>query len=163
MPQGFLPLADDFRQPAWSKQPEGENTMTATMQLEVPSGRLWTGRVLTGLASAFCILDGVMKLFKPVFVVEATKQLGYPEYTIVGIGVALLTATVLYLIPRTSVLGAIVLTGYLGGAIASNVRAETPMFNTAFPFIFAVIVWAGLWLRDPRLQTMVPLREKENN
>ena len=122
--------------------------------------RLWTGRVLTGLAGAFLIMDGGMKLFKPPFVVQSTVQLGYPESTIVGIGVALLACTLLYLIPRTSILGAILLTGYLGGAIASNVRAAQPLFNMAFPIIFAFVVWGGVWLRDARLQQFLPVKER---
>jgi hypothetical protein len=122
--------------------------------------RLWTGRVLTGLAGAFMILDGTMKLFKPPVVVQATLQLGYPESTIVGIGLALLACTLLYLIPRTSILGAILLTGYLGGAVAANVRAGQPLFNIAFPVLFASIAWAGLWLRDARLEQLLSLKQK---
>jgi hypothetical protein len=118
---------------------------------EVSRKRLWTGRALTGLSGAFFIFDASMKLFKPPVVVQATIQLGYPESTIVGIGVALLVSTVLYLIPRTSILGAILVTGYLGGAVASNVRAEQPAFNIVFPVAFACIAWGGLWLRDRRL------------
>ena len=91
--------------------------------------------------------------------VEATKQLGYPESAIVGIGVVLLASTLLYLIPRTSILGAVLLTGYLGGAVASNVRAEQPLFNIVFPVIFAGIAWGGLWLRDSRLRRLLPLKQ----
>ena len=118
-------------------------------------GRLWTGRVLTGLSTAFLLFDAVMKLFKPPFVVEATIRLGYPESIIVGIGVALLVSTVLYVIPRTSIFGAILLTGYLGGAVATNVRAETPLFNIVFPVVFAAIAWAGLCLRNARLSEVL--------
>jgi hypothetical protein len=122
--------------------------------------RLWTGRALTGLAGAFLILDGAMKLAKPAVVVEATKQLGFPESTIVGIGLVLLACTLLYLIPRTSILGAVLLTGYLGGAVASNVRAEEPLFNIVFPLILAGIAWSGLWLREPRLEQLLPLKPR---
>lgn len=127
---------------------------------QISRKRLWTGRVLTGLVAAFCIMDGAMKLAKPVFVVQATKQLGYPESTIVGIGVALLACTLLYLIPRTSILGAVLLTGYLGGAVAANVRAQQPLFNIVFPVIFACIAWGGLWLREGRLTELLPLKSK---
>ena len=123
--------------------------------VSVSKGRIWAGRIISGLAVAFCLMDGGMKLFKPPFVVESTVQLGYPESTIVGIGLALLISTLLYAIPRTSVLGAILLTGYLGGAVASNVRAATPMFNLAFPIIFGVLVWAGLVLRNKRLESVL--------
>jgi hypothetical protein len=127
---------------------------------ELPQKRLWTGRVLTGLAAAFLIFDAGMKLFKPPFVVEATLHLGYPESTIVGMGIVLLASTLLYLIPRTSILGAILLTGYLGGAVATNVRAEQPLFNIVFPVIFACIAWGGLWLRDTRLEQMLSVNSK---
>jgi hypothetical protein len=117
--------------------------------------RIWISRVLKGAALLFLLMDGGMKLFKPTFVVQSTVQLGYPESTIVGIGVALLVCSLLYAIPRTAVLGAIVLTGYLGGAVASNIRAATPLFNTAFPLLFAVVVWAPLVLRNSRLASML--------
>src|SRR4051812_34549636 len=109
---------------------------------------VYLGRTLSILAILWMLLDGVMKLFKPSFVIEATTKLGYPESTIVGIGVTLLVSTMLYIIRRTSVFGALLLTGYLGGAVASNVRAGTGWFNTLFPMMFAVVMWLGLWLRD---------------
>ena len=96
-----------------------------------------------------------MKVFKPPFVIEATARLGYSESTIVGIGVTLLVCTVLYLIPRTAVLGAILLTGYLGGAVASNVRAGTPLFNMVLPMLFGVMAWTSLALRDKRLESIL--------
>jgi DoxX-like family len=116
-----------------------------------------TGRIVSVLVVLFMLMDGIMKLFKPSFVVEANARLGYPESTVVGIGAALLACTVLYVIPRTSILGAILLTGYLGGAVASNVRAAQGLFNVIFPLIFCVLVWGGLWLRDSRLRNLVPL------
>jgi hypothetical protein len=119
---------------------------------EVSRARLWTGRILSGLATAFLVMDGAMKLAKPAFVVQATVQLGFPETAIVGIGITLLICTLLYVIPRTAVLGAVLLTGYLGGAVASNVRILGPLFNTVFPILFAVLLWSGLWLRDSRVR-----------
>lgn len=116
---------------------------------------LWSGRVLSWLVAAFLVMDGAMKLFKPAFVVEATKQLGYPESVIVGIGLTLLAATLLYLVPRTSILGAILLTGYLGGAVATHVRISAPVFNIVFAVVLGVLVWAGLWLRNERLRTLL--------
>lgn len=121
--------------------------------------QLWIGRIISGLAAAFMLMDGVMKLFKPAFVVEATKELGYPESSIVGIGIALTVCTILYIIPRTTIIGAILLTGYLGGAVASNVRVERALFDTVFPALVALLAWGGLWLRDPRLRKLVPLTE----
>lgn len=115
----------------------------------------WPGRILSGLAVLFCVMDGTMKLFKPAFVLEANRQLGYPESDIVGIGVLLLTCTALYIVPRTSILGAVLLTGYLGGAVASQVRAGNGWFNVAFPILFGGLVWGGLWLRDIRVRVLL--------
>lgn len=115
----------------------------------------WAGRIVSGLPVLFCLMDGVMKLFKPVFVVEATRQLGYPESDIVGIGIVLLACTLLYVFPRTSILGAILLTGYLGGAAASQIRAGNGWFNAAFAVMFGILVWAGLWLRDVRARALL--------
>ena len=105
----------------------------------------------------FFLFDAVSKLFKPVQVVEATVGLGYKETVIIPLGVTLLVCTLLYVIPRTSVLGVILLTGYLGGAVASNVRAQTPLFNLLFPILFAVIAWGGIWLRNTCLRSLIPL------
>lgn len=132
----------------------GPHSMKTTSTV-ISKPRIWTGRILGALSVLFLLMDGGMKLFKPPFVVQATAQLGYPESTIVGIGVVLLSCTVLYVIPRTAVLGAILLTGYLGGAVASNVRAGTPFFNVVFPLLFAVAVWASLILRNKRLESML--------
>src|SRR5258708_10446205 len=117
---------------------------------------LWTGRIVSGLTVAFLLFDGVMKLVKPTVVVESTRQLGYPESDITGIGSVLLTCTLLYILPRTSILGAILLTGYLGGAVASQVRVGAGWFNVVFATMFGVLVWGGLWLRDTRLRTLLP-------
>src|ERR1700683_3763140 len=112
---------------------------------------IWAGRVLTVLTALFMLLDGVMKIAKPPQVLEANVRLAYPLSTLSGIGMALIACTLLYLIPRTSVVGAVLLTGYLGGAVASNVRAGSGWFETIFPMLFAAMVWCGLCLRDSRL------------
>jgi hypothetical protein len=117
---------------------------------------LWTGRILSGLAVAFLLVDGLMKLLKPAVVMEATRQLGYPESDIAAIGSVLLTCTLLYIFPRTSILGAILLTGYLGGAVASQVRVSAGWFNVIFPVILGALVWSGLWLRDIRVRSLLP-------
>ncbi|HVY91997.1 MAG TPA: DoxX family protein [Bryobacteraceae bacterium] len=131
-------------------------TATAVSNIHISNkSRLWAGRVLSTLAILFMVMDGVMKLFKPPFVVQATIQLGYPESKIVGIGVALLISTLLYAMPRTAIFGAILLTGYLGGAVASSVRTSGPLFNILFPAIFGVIVWASLVMRNPRLEKVL--------
>jgi len=121
-------------------------------------GSLWAGRIISGLLVLFLVFDGVTKAIKTPQVVEATVRVGFPESTIIGMGIALLVSTALYVIPRTSVLGAILLTGYLGGATATNVRAGTGVFNTCFPIIFGVLVWLGLYLRDSRLRALITLR-----
>jgi hypothetical protein len=124
----------------------------------ISNTQLWAGRIMSGLATLFLLWDGVLKLLKPLAVVKATRDLGYPESDIVGIGVVLLACTLLYLFPRTSILGAILLTGYLGGAIASQVRAEQSWFNVVFAFVFGCLTWAGLWLRDTRVRKFLLLQ-----
>jgi hypothetical protein len=119
---------------------------------------LWAGRILSALPALFLLVDGAMKLVKPQPVVEATVKLGYPESVILGLGIVLLACTILYLIPRTSVLGAILLTGYLGGAVATHVRVGEPIFTILFPVIFGALLWGGLYLRDERLRALIPLR-----
>lgn len=116
---------------------------------------IWTGRIVSGLVAAFLVVDGAMKLFKPAVVVEATLQLGYPESAIVGIGVLLLSCTLLYLLPRTAPLGAVLLTGYLGGAVASQIRVGNGWFNAVFPVMMGSLVWGGLWLRDARAKGLL--------
>jgi hypothetical protein len=107
------------------------------------------------LAGPVLLFDGAMKLVKPDFVVKATVALGYSENVIVPLGVVLLVSTVLYLIPGTSVLGAILLTGYLGGAVATHVHHADGLFEIVFPVIFGALLWGGLVLRDPRLRALV--------
>ena len=121
--------------------------------------RLWTGRIMSALPALFLLIDGVGKLVKPAPVVEGTLQLGYPESVILGLGIVLLACTVLYVIPRTAILGAILLTGYLGGAVATHVRVGSPLFtHILFPVYVAVLIWGGLYLRDERLRALIPLR-----
>lgn len=122
----------------------------------VSKGALWAARIITGLVALFLLMDGVMKLVKPAFVVEETMRLGYPERVIVPIGMVLIVCTILYLIPKTAVLGAILLTGYLGGAVATHVRAGEPVFSVVFAIVFGVLVWLGLYLRNPTLRLLIP-------
>lgn len=116
-------------------------------------GMLWTGRVISFLFGAFLLFDGVMKLFKPAVVVEGTIKYGYPENTIIPMGIALIASAVLYLIPQTAILGAILLTGYLGGAVATHVQAAEGAFPILFPAIFGAALWFGIYLRDFRLRS----------
>jgi len=124
--------------------------------------RLWVGQILSGIAAAFLLFDAVGKLIEVQPVIEGTAQLGYPESAIVPIGVLLLIGVVLYVIPRTSVLGAIYLAGYLGGAVATHVRVGSPLAtHVLLPVYVAAFVWGGLALRSPRRVAVLkdPTRE----
>ncbi|HEV8202717.1 MAG TPA: DoxX family protein [Pyrinomonadaceae bacterium] len=132
--------------------------MTQT-DLQTSKSTIWIGRIVSGLPALFLLVDGAMKLVKPAVVVEATTKLGYSESLIVPIGIILILCTLLYLIPTTSVLGAILLTAYLGGAVATHVRAaEGGVFPIIFPIIFGALLWIGLYLNDTRLRALIPLR-----
>jgi hypothetical protein len=131
-------------------------SMSAIQPAPTGKGMRWTGRILGGMAAAMLLLDGVMKIVKPELVVKATTQLGFPESCISGIGIALVVCVIVYIIPRTAVLGAMLITGYLGGAVATHVRAGNGWFEILMPVIFGVFVWAGLFLRDARLRALVP-------
>ena len=126
----------------------------------ISKSQLWLGYVMGGLPALFLLVDGGMKLFKPRVVVEATVQLGYPVSVIVCLGAVLLASTLLYLFPRTATLGAILSTGYLGGAVASQVRVSAVSFNIILPVLLGALLWGGLWLRDRRLQQLLPLTSK---
>jgi hypothetical protein len=118
---------------------------------------LWTGRILSTLAILFLVFDGVAKLLRIPPVLEGTRQLGYSTDVVFGLGVTLLTCVLVYLVPRTSVLGAVLLTGYLGGAIATHVRVGNPLLShVLFPTYVAALVWGGLFLRDARLRAFLP-------
>ncbi|TMA82128.1 MAG: DoxX family protein [Deltaproteobacteria bacterium] len=140
-----------------------ETTIHATnsdaQSAPLSKGKLWTGRIMSALPALFLLIDGVGKLVKPAPVVQGTVQLGYPESVLLGLGIVLLSCTVLYVIPRTAILGAILLTGYLGGAIATHVRVGSPLFShILFPVYLAVLLWGGLYLRDERLRALIPFR-----
>jgi hypothetical protein len=124
-----------------------------------PPRALWTGRILSGLAVLFLAFDAVGKLVKPAAVVAGTTQLGYPESVIVPLGLIQVACLVAYLVPRTAPLGALLWTGYLGGAIATHVRVGSPLLtHTLFPIYVAIFLWLGLGLRDPRVRALLPLR-----
>jgi len=117
---------------------------------------LWGGRIASGLPVALLAFSGVMKLIKPAPLVQEFARLGYGESLILGIGILELACTVVYVIPRTSMTGAILLTGYLGGATATHVRIGDPFIQ---PVILGVLIWAGLFLRDQRLRALIPLQK----
>jgi hypothetical protein len=124
-------------------------------------GQLWTGRVLSTLAVLFLLFDSTLKFLKPQAVIEGTVSLGYPVTVITPLGITLLICTILYLIPMTRVLGAILLTGYLGGAVATHVRHGDPVFShILFPTYLGAFLWLGLYLRDPALRSFIPFRQQ---
>ena len=116
---------------------------------------LWVSYIMSTLPVLMLLFSGIMKLIKPPSVMEGFAHLGYDESVVLGLGVVELLATLLYIIPRTSVLGAILLTGYLGGATATHLRIGEP-FHMAI--LLGVFVWGGLYLRDERLRLLIPLR-----
>ncbi|MEF3303725.1 DoxX family protein [Paenibacillus sp. GYB003] len=119
-------------------------------------GRLWTGRIMSGIVILFMLFDGISKLFKPAVVVEGTTTLGFAEHHIVLIGILALIPTILYAIPRTSILGAVLLTGFYGGVIATHVRMDAPLFtHTLFPVYLAILAWVGLWLRNEKARSFL--------
>lgn len=132
---------------------------SSTAAEPVSRKRLWTGRILSSLAVLFLLFDSVIKLTPIAPVRESFERLGYPLSVAVGIGLLELACLALYVIPRTSVLGAILLTGFLGGATATHVRVGDPLVShVLFPTYIGVLVWGGLFLRDSRLSALVPLR-----
>lgn len=127
-------------------------------------GQLWTGRVISWIIGAFMLFDAAMKFAKPTPVADAFVRTGWPLELSVVLGAILLPSTVLYLIPRTAILGAVLLTAYLGGAVATNLRLEEPVFtHTLFPVYFGLLVWGSLWLRDQHIRELLPLRKEGNN
>lgn len=125
---------------------------------------LWSGRVLGGFAAGMLVLDSVGKLLEVEAVVKTTVELGYPPDVVFGLGVVLLVCVLAYLVPRTSILGAVLLTGYLGGAIATHVRVGNPLFtHTLFPAYVAALLWGSLMLRDPRLRALAPWSDRSRS
>jgi len=130
-----------------------------TVVAVVTRRQILSGRILSGLAIAFLLFDSGMKIARVPAAVEGTVQLGYPAETILGIGLVQLVCLALYAAPRTAVVGALLLTGYLGGAVATQVRVGNPLFShILFPTYVAALVWGGLYLRDARLRALVPFR-----
>jgi len=125
----------------------------------VSTNSLWAGRILSALVILFLLFDGVIKLMELDVVTETNAQLGYPAHMPFGLGILTLIIAALYAIPRTSVLGAILLTGLLGGAIATHLRVGSPIFShLLFGVYLGLMAWGGLFLRDERLRALIPLR-----
>lgn len=134
---------------------QATTTTTATNK-----SMLWTGRILTALAALFLLFDGVTHIMQIAPVVDAMNQLGYPANLALNLGIIQLICLLLYLIPSTSLLGAVLLTAYLGGAVATNLRIGAPLFsNVLFPVYLGLFIWGGLYLRDERLRAIFPFRK----
>ena len=124
--------------------------------------QLWSARVMSALVVLFLLFDSALHLAKPPPVAEAFAKLGYPLSASVGIGLAELLCLAAYVIPQTAVLGGVLLTGLLGGAIATQVRAGNPAFEAyVFPTLLGVLLWGGVWLRDRRLRALFPVRSRD--
>jgi DoxX-like family len=128
-----------------------------TRTAAVSKKALWTGRVISALVVLMLTFSGVMKLLRPAAVVDEFARLGYPDQLVLGIGILELACVLVYFVPRTAVLGAILLTGYLGGAVATHLRIGDPFVG---PVIVGALVWIGLYLRDDRLRRFLPLRNQ---
>ena len=134
---------------------------TAGPNAGISTAARWTGRALSGVVILFLLLDGGMKLLPLQIVTETMDKMGYgaSDNLARGLGLITIVCTLLYAVPPTSILGAILLTGYLGGAIASHVRIDSPLFtHTLFGLYLGLMLWGGLWLRDDRLRSLLPLR-----
>jgi hypothetical protein len=129
---------------------------SATQAAPISRSALWTGRILSAMPVLMLLFSGVLKLLKPAPVLQSLAHFGLPESIIFKIGILEIACTFIYLIPRTAMLGAILMTAYLGGATATNVRVGDP--SSIMTVLLGVLVWAGLYLRDERLRALVPLR-----
>jgi hypothetical protein len=126
-----------------------------TQGVPVSKRKVWAGRIISALPVLMLLVSAVMKFVKPAAVVEGFTHLGWPERYALGLGILELSCTIVYVIPRTAVLGAILMTGFLGGAIATHVRIGEPFY---LQVLLGMLVWAGLFLRDARLRALIPLR-----
>ncbi len=129
--------------------------MNDSQAAPAPKWMLWAGYVVSALPVLGLLFSAVMKFARPDAVVKEFSRLGYPDHLTLGLGIVELTCAILYAIPQTAVLGAILLTGYLGGATATHVRIGDQFIP---PIIMGVLIWGGLWLRDPRVRALVPWR-----
>lgn len=130
-------------------------TFAATHATPVSPTRLWIGRAISALAVLFLLFDGALKVLQLAPAIEASAQLGFGALPTLGLGVLALACLAVYLFPRTALLGAILLTGYLGGAIATHVRLGSPLFSIVFPLVLGALFWGGLALRDCRLRALL--------
>jgi hypothetical protein len=134
---------------------------STTQTASVSKTMLWTGRVISALPALMLLFAGGMKLMKSAAVLQGFAQYGYPERLVVVVGILEVACTIVYLVPRLSVFGAILMTAFLGGATASNVRIGNPSW--VITVILGILVWVGLYLRDPRVRALIPLRSRVQN
>jgi len=135
---------------------------SATQIAPASKKTVWAGRILSGIPVLFLLFDGAFKLIRPTPapVIEAFNKIGFPATLAVNLGILLLVCVGLYVIPRTAVLGAILLTGYLGGAVATHMRVGDPLFShILFPVYMGLFLWGGLYFRDGRVRALIPLRD----
>lgn len=125
----------------------------------VSTKAVWTGRIMSAIPVLILVMSGVMKLAQPAPVVESFTQMGHPVSLLLTIGILELACVAVYLIPRSAVLGALLVTGYLGGAVASNLLAGADLFTIFFPVVLGMMIWGGLFWRDDRLRVLLPLRK----
>ncbi len=143
-------------------RPESSTIAASSLPKQKAGTKILISRILSGIAILFMLFDSITKLIKTPQVIEGTVKLGYPVSEIPVIGLILLILTILYIISQTSIFAAILITGYLGGAVASGLRIMSPLFSsTLFPVYFAVIVWGGLYLRDDFIKQFIPFRRKD--
>jgi len=129
------------------------------MASNISKGRLWTARIMSWLIILFMLFDSIGKFMQPAEVVEGTVSLGYAQHHLVPIGILGLISTILYAVPGTSLLGAVLLTAYFGGAVATHIRMDAPLFtHLLFPVYLAVFAWGGLWLRDENVRKLIPFK-----
>ena len=126
----------------------------------ISRGRLWTARVMSGIVILFMLMDSIMKFIQPEAVIEGTVSLGFAEHHILLLGILGLSSTLLYIYPRTSILGAVLLTGYWGGAMATHIRLDNPLFtHVLFTVYLGILAWGGIWLRNEQLRNLFPLKK----
>lgn len=136
-------------------------TVNSTLTAEpISKARIWTSRIMGGIVILFMLFDSVFKFIKPAEVVQGTVELGYAEHHLPVIGILGLLSIVLYAIPRTSLLGVVLLTGYFGGAIATHIRLDNPLFShVLFPVYLAILAWGALWLKDEKVRQLIPFKK----
>jgi len=122
--------------------------------------KLWTSRIMSGIVILFMLLDSIFKFIQPEAVVKGTLELGYSEHHILTMGILGFISTILYAVPRTAILGAILLTGYWGGAVATHLRLDNPLFShILFTVYLGIFAWGGLWLRNEKLRNLIPMQK----